>query len=97
MTTPLRGDIMIKSVNTKIRRWGNSQGIMLSKKLLSSIGIADPQDQEITIEVNGDQLILKKRDQSQSRLMQNYGYLINEPNSGEFDWGPDVGNEIIDD
>lgn len=83
------------STTIKIKPWGNSQGIMLSKKLLSSIGIEEPKDQEVTVNVEDNRLIIKKKT-DQSRLMKNYGYLMNEPNIGELDWGEDVGNEFLD-
>ena len=42
----------------RIQKWGNSQGIRLSKKLLKDLGI-DIND-KIEITLNGEEIILKK-------------------------------------
>ena len=42
----------------RIQKWGNSQGIRLSKKLLKDLGI-DVND-KIEITLNGEEIILKK-------------------------------------
>lgn len=79
----------------EIRKWGNSQGVILSKKLLSQIGIDDPVNQSVSVEIKKGGLILKKKDET-SRLMQEFGYLIGqrpEKEQRELDWGKDVGKE----
>jgi antitoxin MazE len=92
------GGVFMSNIVTNIKRWGNSQGIMLPKNILSKIGIKDPVGQEVELISTDNELIIRKKT-SISRLMAQYGHLIDQkPDIGEreFDWGSDVGNEIID-
>lgn len=45
-------------MNVTIKKWGNSQGIILPKMVLSSLGIE--VDDEIYLEVNDGKIILSK-------------------------------------
>ncbi|KID42346.1 AbrB/MazE/SpoVT family DNA-binding domain-containing protein [Fructilactobacillus fructivorans] len=81
---------------TKIVKWGNSQGIRIPKKMLKEIGIDNPDNQKVKMEVNKQKNeIFIKKEGHESRLMKKYGYLMDQPKDGEVDWGHDVGNEII--
>lgn len=78
----------------RIKPWGNSQGIELSKEMLEQIGIDDIEHQCVTVEVKDNSLILKKSVE-RSRLMRRFGYLIDEKRVDEFDFGEPKGNEVI--
>lgn len=77
-----------------IKQFGDMQGIELSEDILAAIGIDDPQNQKLVIQVEDNKLILSKKDE-QSRLMQNFGYLLDETNAKEIEWGKDVGKELF--
>ena len=77
-----------------IKQFGDTQGIELSEDILAAIGIDDPQNQELVLQVEDNKLILSKKDE-QSRLMQNFGYLLDETNAKEIEWGKDVGKEAF--
>lgn len=79
----------------KLKRWGNSQGIILSKKVLKNMGINNPKNQEFYATIKGDELILKRK--KSSRLIQNFGHIEKyKPQSGhrEYEWGQSVGREL---
>lgn len=83
-------------IETKISRWGNSQGIRIPKSLLKDIGFDNPINQEVQLSFDqNSKAILIKKEESTSRLMQKFGNQIELPKQDEFDWGEDVGNEII--
>jgi len=77
-----------------IKPIGNSQGLIIPKNILKDMGINDYKNQKLTLEVNNHSLIIKK-DNSSSRLMDEFGYLQNEkkPENNELDWGQSVGSE----
>jgi len=83
---------------TKINKWGNSNGIRLSKRLLSRIGIEDPVDQKINVEVEDNKLVITKADNC-SKLMQRFkgfdldNYYEHQQGDLEYGWGKDVGLE----
>lgn len=84
---------MLKTV--KIKRWGNSQGIMLSKQILNAMGIDDSNNQEFYLSIKDDELILKKK--KSSRLAQNFGYIERYKLTGgerEYDWDNSYGREL---
>lgn len=88
-------------MQTKIKKWGNSQGIRLPKRLLDKVGIDDPIEQTIDVEVEDDKIILKK-DSQISKFAQRFEdfdlkrYYDENPESPELDWGSDVGYEKLD-
>ncbi|MBA1393380.1 hypothetical protein EQ500_05805 [Lactobacillus sp. XV13L] len=84
---------MLKTV--KIKRWGNSQGIMLSKQMLNAMGIDDPKNQEFYLSIKDGELILRKK--TSSRLAQNFGHIEQyKPVSGqrEYGWDNSYGREL---
>lgn len=87
-----------------VRKWGNSQGITLPKKVLSSIGI-NHIDEELSLEiVNNQEIVLKKakRPITIEDLAKNFDYKSywskweeEHPNqSKELNFGKAVGREI---
>lgn len=44
----------------KVKKWGNSQGIILPKYILNSIGVTD-EDVELSLEINNDKEIVIKK------------------------------------
>ncbi len=79
---------------TRVQKWGNSQGLRLSKELLSAAGIdigdvVDVAVQEGSIVVTPIRRVRGALDLEQLVAGIPVGY---EP--GEADWGPPVGGEV---
>lgn len=87
-------------IETKVTKWGNSQGVRLPKKILSQIGIDNPVDQKIDMDVEHDKIIIHKHT-GKSKLAQRFeGFDLDKYNkqmhgSREYDWGKDGGKEIF--
>lgn len=87
-------------MQVKITRWGNSQGIRLSKKILDSVGITDPIGQKLEVNVDQDKIIIKKAP-TKSKLAERFNgfdldsYRKANQDSKEFDWGESVGKELL--
>lgn len=83
---------------TNISKWGNSQGIRLSKKMLKQIGVENIDNEQVTLTVNDGKIIIEKTSQ-QSKLMQRFAdydpqdYLKNREISSNDLLGP-KGREI---
>lgn len=60
----------------KLKKWGNSQGIILPKKVLREAGIDPSLPQEFEVQVKDDQLILTpvKSNQTLKDLFKGFDY-----------------------
>jgi antitoxin MazE len=56
-------------MDTKLRRWGNSQGIIIPKTILAKMDIDDPEGQPLLLSVKDGTLFIKKKE-NVSRLEQ---------------------------
>ena len=77
---------------TQIKRWGNSQGIRLSKELLDLVGIKN--NDFLDIEIIDGNIVLKKVEKKHRTLEERakeYGGKLGPYE--EFDWGTPVGRE----
>ncbi|WP_461242597.1 AbrB/MazE/SpoVT family DNA-binding domain-containing protein [Secundilactobacillus muriivasis] len=86
-------------MQTKIKKWGNSQGIMISKQLLTQIGIEHPIDQDIELSVKGNQLIIEKasNESKLDKLFEGFDsdkYFSENKGKLEYDWGESAGKEV---
>ncbi|WP_300724425.1 AbrB/MazE/SpoVT family DNA-binding domain-containing protein [Lactobacillus hominis] len=86
----------------KLQKWGNSQGIRLSKSLLKELGITS-EKATFEVKVKNKELILKKKKESKlAQRFEGFDYETYWKNwekehpgqSKEPDWGEPVGNEI---
>ncbi len=81
-------------VITKVQKWGNSQGLRLSKDLLcdADIEVGDPVD----VVVHDGALVVTPVRRVRGRL--DLGQLVREIPAdykpGELDWGPPTGREV---
>lgn len=79
---------------TKVQKWGNSQGLRLSKDLLSDADIEVGDSVDVTV-FDGTLVVTPVR-RVRGRL--DLGQLVREIPSdykpGELDWGPSVGREV---
>lgn len=84
---------------TAIRRWGNSQGIRLSKEIISSAGLKENDNVEISVD-NGI-ITIKKAKPKYLNLKERLEAFYNKPiddiyveSSQEADVGTHVGDEV---
>ena len=79
---------------TKIKKWGNSQGLRLSKELLSDvdIGVGD----EVDVAVRKGLLIVRpiRRVRGGHDLRKLVSRIAKTYKPRELDWGPPVGREV---
>ena len=79
---------------TKVQKWGNSQGVRLSKELLSGaeIDVGDAVD----VAVRDGALVVTpvRRIRGGHDLEQLVSRIPKSYKSGELDWGPPVGREV---
>lgn len=88
---------------TKIKKWGNSQGIRIPKVFLETLNISN--DDEVEIMTEQEKIVIKKISKQEpitikDRLENFYGKKLEEILSNpseaqeEIDWGKPVGKEI---
>lgn len=84
---------------TAIKKWGNSQGIRLSKEIISSAGLKENDSVEIS--VNNGVITIKKVNPKYLTLKERLEAFYNKPiddiyveSSQEVDVGTHVGNEV---
>jgi len=77
-----------------VSKWGNSLGLRLPKTLAAEIGVSDGQKVEVRAE--GGRIIVEpvRKTYSLEQMMEN---VTPEAMREAWDWGPDVGREIVDD
>jgi len=76
---------------TKVQKWGNSQGLRLSKQVLDLAGIAVGADVEIIV---GDgQILVKKASRSKYDLAELVSRIPKGFKATEVNFGPRVGKE----
>lgn len=87
-------------IETKVTKWGNSQGVRLPKKVLTKIGIDNPIDQKIDMDVEDNSIIIHKHT-GKSKLARRFeGFDLNAYNkkihgNREYDWSKDGGKELF--
>lgn len=84
-------------MQTEMSKWGNSAAFRVPAALVQASGITIGT--KMDIEVSEGRLILTPRKQKMSRA-ERYARIIASAEAigsdEEIDWGPDVGNEIVD-
>jgi antitoxin MazE len=77
---------------TTLKKWGNSQGLRVSKELMKILGL-DNLEQEIQIEVENHKITIEKVDKEVTldSLFANYD---GDYKPSEYDWGKPKGREI---
>ena len=79
-------------MTAQITRWGNSQGVRLSKKVLELAGMQ--MNEEVDVLVENGRIMLEKihRHQTLEERAAAYGGKLGP--SEEYDWGEPVGREV---
>ncbi len=80
---------MLKS---KVQKWGNSQGLRLTKQVLERAEIAVGDDVEIV--VRDHQIVVTKAVRTRPSLADLVSRIPPEMQIGEVDFGPPVGREV---
>ena len=79
---------------TKIQKWGNSQGLRITKNLLADaqLGVGD----EVDISVKDGIMIItpSKRKRGKHSLEELVERIPEDYQAGEVDWGEPVGKEV---
>ena len=79
-------------MQAQVKKWGNSQGIRLSKDILKSAGIATNDILDVTISNGVTTLVKPFRHRTlEERAAEFNGKLMLD---GEYDWGTPVGREV---
>lgn len=78
-------------ISTKVQKWGNSQGLRLSKQVLELADLA--VGDEVEIIVGDSQILLKKAHRSRFDLAELVSRIPKGYQAEEVDWGPAVGRE----
>jgi len=87
---------MVENRRTYLKKWRNSQGIMIPKDVLTELGIQDYKNQELELYVVDQELIVKKVNYT-SRLMMKFHRLLDKDSNekkSEYDFGQSLGNEV---
>jgi antitoxin MazE len=85
-------------MTTKITKWGNSYGIRIPKQFINELNLNEGSELELTIKGNTISIApiknkkLKIIKYNLKDLLKNYDPKTRHE---EFDWGPDVGREIL--
>ncbi|MEX0718253.1 MAG: AbrB/MazE/SpoVT family DNA-binding domain-containing protein [Planctomycetaceae bacterium] len=72
-------------VTTKIRKWGNSQGLRLSKQVLDLAGISVGDSVEIVV---AEGQVTARKLPSKFDLAELVSRIPKQYRAGEVDWGP---------
>lgn len=80
-------------LETKISKWGNSQGIRIPKGVMEMLSIHE--DQEIVMEVNDTSIILKPVKSKAKNIHELFANWEDDGvRSHEMDWGESKGAEL---
>ena len=80
-------------MNVTVAKWGNSLGVRVPRSLAAQAGLIEGQKVAITAEGSKLTIVPVKRVYTIEELMVN---VTPESMREAFDWGPDVGREIVD-
>lgn len=87
-------------MDTTIKRWGNSQGIIIPKTILAKMGIEDPDGQPVDIHTDSKGRLIIEKKKRLSKLEERFvgfdaqAYSKKYGHEGELDWGKPTGDEI---
>ena len=80
-------------MKTTVARWGNSLGVRVPKEVAAEVGLTEGA--AVTIVAEGDRIVISPS-APRYRLKDLLVGMTPEAMHEAFDWGPDVGREIVD-
>jgi antitoxin MazE len=79
---------------TKITRWGNSQGLRVSKELLADAGIEVGEAVDVSVTDGTLVVVPARRVRGAVDLAELLARIPEDYRAEELDWGPAVGGEV---
>jgi antitoxin MazE len=79
---------------TKVQKWGNSQGLRLSKELLADVRIDVGDAVDVTVHDGSLVITPARRVRGAIDLEQLVGRIPDDYQPEDLDWGPPVGREV---
>jgi antitoxin MazE len=80
-------------MKTTVSRWGNSLGVRIPKEIAAELGLTGGK--QVDIVVDGKRIVITCA-QPRYKLRDLLAGMTPEAMRDAFDWGPDVGAEIIE-
>ena len=80
-------------MQVQITRWGNSLGIRVPKEVATRIGLTEGSRVDVTTE--GNRIIISAK-QPVYTLHELLAGMTPEAMHEAFDWGPDLGDEVVE-
>lgn len=75
-----------------IKKWGNSQGLRLSKELLSGLGLGI--DDKVNIDIVDEKIVIYKVEDDNLKLSDVFAKYEIREKTAEIDWGKPEGKEV---
>jgi antitoxin MazE len=79
---------------TKIKKWGNSQGLRLAKQVLEDVGISVGDDVDVTSREGMIVIAPVRRVRGKQSLQELVSRIPKRYKTREIDWGKPVGKEV---
>jgi len=79
---------------TKVQKWGNSQGLRLSKELLADVHIEVGDPVEVSVQEGSLIVTPARRVRGGHSLEELVARVPKSYRPGELDWGPPTGREV---
>ena len=79
---------------TKVQKWGNSQGLRLSKELLADVRIEVGDPVDVSVQEGSLVVTPARRVRGGRSLEQLVASVSEDYRPGELDWGPPAGREV---
>jgi len=79
---------------TKITKWGNSQGLRISKELLSNLGVREGEEVEVLLDGKALTIRPNKNPKTKVDLTDLVAEMPADYHVDESDWGENKGKEI---
>jgi antitoxin MazE len=80
-------------VVTKVQKWGNSQGLRLTKQVLGDAGISVGDDVDVTVRDGVIVIAPVRRVRGKRKLQELVSKIPKNYKSSEMEWGKPVGRE----
>lgn len=79
---------------TKVQKWGNSQGLRLSKELLADVHVEVGDPVDVTVREGSLVVTPARRVRGGHSLEELVARVPKDYRPGELDWGPPQGREV---